>query len=217
MSARSLPPILDGLGALERLVGDNGLPATLGENTVFLHPDTVAKTKGSALFPVIRKFAMRGQPDVIDGRHVICCDNDTPTRAFLWSAGRARGRDVQYNHVWMDSQNPDTYTALWNLCVTPSFLAKLTDGKHHPDTVALLQYRAYDLYGHKAGDPPTKPAGYDDLRWHEPPEPAPDLESVLRQRLQANPRSRAAVAARTIGWLFSDWKPDTSFGAGNDA
>jgi hypothetical protein len=45
---------------------------------------------------------------------------------------------VQTNHVWGDPKNPETYAALWNLCITPAFLAKCTDGRHHPEVHAAL-------------------------------------------------------------------------------
>lgn len=121
---------------------------------------------------------------------------------------------MQFNHVWSDSKNWRHYTALWNLCATPAFLAKLTDGTRRPETVSALKYRAWELYQHSVGEPPTKPSGYDDLEWLDPLDPIPDLEAELRQRLNENPKSRAAISARTLGWLFSDWHPDPSVGAG---
>jgi hypothetical protein len=60
-------------------------------------------------------------------------DNASPTDAFLWSAGIAKGPDVQFNNLWSLSRDPDSYTALWNICATPAFLAKTTDGSNHPE------------------------------------------------------------------------------------
>jgi hypothetical protein len=146
------------------------------------------------------------------GRHVLLDDNTTPMLTFLWAANRNRGPDVQYNHVWSESKNPDLYTALWNLCATPAFLAKTTDGLNHPEVREALRFRAYELYGaHPAGQgPPTRPEGYEDLQWAPMPETVPDLAAAFRVRLLAAPKSRPSLAAGTIGWLFSDWKPDTS-------
>src|SRR5262245_27146245 len=70
----------------------------------------------------------------------------TPVRRWPFCGPlRGPGPDVQYNHVWNDSANPDAYTALWNVCATPAFLAKTTDGSNHPDVVAALRYRAWEL------------------------------------------------------------------------
>lgn len=105
-------------------------------------------------------------------------DNTTPTLALLWAARRKKGPDIQYNHVYGDPRNPATYTALWNLCVTPAFLAKTTDGPNHPEVLAAVRYRAVDLYGcWPAGEErPAEPSGYRDLAWAPSPEPVPDLE-----------------------------------------
>lgn len=55
------------------------------------------------------------------------------------------------------------------------------------------------------------PAGYDELIWAPHPESSTvDLEHVLRARMRASPKSRPAIAARTIGWLYSGGRPDSS-------
>ena len=54
-------------------------------------------------------------------------DNTSPTLAFKWAAQQGRGPDIQFNHIYTGTNDPDLYTALWNICVTPAFLAKLTD------------------------------------------------------------------------------------------
>jgi hypothetical protein len=106
--------ILDGVHQLEELLrraGYQRLVAAVAERAVFLHPDTVAQT--AVRFPTIRDMLQRGTFDTMaNGRHVLRDDNTTPTLAFLWAAGRTKGPDVQYNHVWNDSANPDAYTAL---------------------------------------------------------------------------------------------------------
>ena len=142
-----------------------------------------------------------------DGRHVLRDDNTSPTLAFLWAAGRTKGPDVQYNHVWNDSTNPDAYTALWNICATPASLAKTTA----PTTPTSSPFATAPRTSSAAGPPgrrPTQPAGYDKLVWAPHPPPVADLETTLRNRLRTNPKSRPALAARTIGWLSSGWQPD---------
>jgi hypothetical protein len=207
---------MDGVKALDavlRRAGYASVAAAVAEHTLFLDPKTVDSTGGQPVFPVIRDMARRGQfGSLLDGRRVLLDDNTTPTWAFLWAAGRSKGPDVQYNHVWTDAQNPDLYTALWNLCATPAFLAKTTDGQNHPEVRAALQYRAYQLYGAYPRDQtsPPKPEGFDELHWESIPEPVPDLEAAYRARIATAPKSRRAVAAREIGWLFSNWCPDQS-------
>ncbi len=147
--------VLDGVHQLEELLrraGYRSVAAAVAEHAAFLHRDTMHQTHGQAVFPTIRDMLGRGVLDTLpDGRRVLRDDNTSPTLAFLWAAGRSKGPDVQYNHVWNDSANPDAYTALWNLCATPAFLAKTTDGSNHPDVVAVLRYRAWD--------PSTTPSG----------------------------------------------------------
>jgi hypothetical protein len=178
--------------------------------TIFLDPATVALTGGRAVFPVVRDPARRGQfGRLADGRAVLFDDNTTPTDKFLWAAQRTRGRDVQFNHVWSAPSNPDTYTALWNLCCTPAFLAKTTDT--HPQVVAALRYRASQLFGcvPDGEPPPVTPARFDDLRWAVAPLPVTDLEIVFRQRMRAAPNRRATLVAARLAWLYSDG-PDST-------
>jgi hypothetical protein len=213
-SATRMAPIMNGITALDAVIqraGYQSVAAAVAEHTVFLHPKTVEQTGGAPVFPVVRDMVRRGQLGALpDGRPILFDDNTSPTWAFLWAAGRSKGLDVQYNHIWTDSQNLTLYTALWNLCATPAFLAKTTDGQNHPEVRMALQYRAYELYGaHPPGTPPPqKPDGFDGFTWAPMPEPMPSLETVYRARLGAAPKSRMSIAAREIGWIFSDWRPD---------
>ncbi len=219
MARTRAPVVLDGVASLADVLRRAGYASTVAavtEHTIFLNPGTVAQTKAQAVFPVIRDMNRRGQFDSLpDGRKVLLDDNTTPTLTFLWAAVRTKGQDVQYNHVWTEARSPEIYTALWNLCATPAFLAKTTDGKNHPEVRAALQYRAYELYGiHPHGEPPVRPSGFDRLRWAPMPDPVSDLEATFRTRLAASCKSRPALAARTIGWLYSGGEPDMSIGVG---
>ncbi len=208
-------PVLDGVGALAATLERAGYATVLhavAAHTVFLHPDTVAQAAGRALFRLVRDPARRGTFDTLpDGTAVMLDDNTGPTLGFLWAAQRVKGPDVQFNHVWGDPKNPKTYTALWNLCATPAFLAKTTDGANHPEVVKLLRYRALDLYGQlpEGEERPEPPAAYAGLEWPEPPEPVDDLEATIRRRLCEAPKSRPAASARRLGWAFSTG-PDPS-------
>jgi hypothetical protein len=208
--------IYNGINALGDVLSRAGY-ATIAQgvaaHTVFLHPATVAQTGGHPLFRTVRDPGRRGTfGQLPNGQNVMFDDNTTPTLAFLWSAQRVKGPDVQYNHLWGDPRNPDTYTALWNLCATPAFLAKTTDGSNHPEVLSLLRFRSHDLYGFEPGgeEVPKPPDNYDMMIWPESPAPVEDLEKVLRRRMSDAPKSRAAISARQIGWLFSDWMPDTT-------
>lgn len=220
--APRVPPIMDGIKALDavlRRAGYASVTAAVAEHSVFLHPRTVAQTNGQPVFPVVRDMGRRGEiGKLLDGRPILFDDNTTPTWTFLWAAGRNKGLDVQFNHVWTDSSNPDLYTALWNLCATPAFLAKTTDGHNHPEVREALRYRAYELYGaHPLGQSsPLKPDGFDQLKWAALADPMLNLEAVYRTRLAGAPKSRMTIAAREIGWLFSGWQPDISLGTRND-
>lgn len=205
-------PILDGVDQLTEVLSRAGYPsivAAVAEHAVFLHPDTVAQTHGAAVFPTIRRMGHVGElTSLEDGRGVMLDDNLSPTVAFTYAANLPAGRDVQFNHVWQSSKDPDAYTALWNLFATPAFLAKPTDT--HAAVQDALRFHAFDLYGcHPAGQPdPIEPDGYRDLAWAPHPDPVPDLEAVFRTRLRSTPKSRPAIACRTIGWHFSGGKPD---------
>jgi hypothetical protein len=216
--SRTSAPILNGVKSLEavlRKANYRSVVAAVAEFTVFLHPTTVAQTRGEPLFPVIRDMVRRGEfATLSDGRRVLLDDNTSPTRAFLWAAERTKGADVQFNHVWIASNEVRCYTALWNICATPAFLAKTTDGRNHPDVTAALRYRSFELFGHlpPGSSLPERPSFYEELVWAPSPPPVADLEVVLRRRLASNPRSRPALAAREIGWLFSSWQPDPTIG-----
>lgn len=211
-------PVMDGVASLHDTLERAGYGSILEavcRHTRFLHPRTVEQTGGQPLFPVIRNPNRRGEiVSLEDGRQVMFDDNTTPTLAFLWAAARSKGRDVQCNHLWGDPRNPDTYTALWNLCVTPAFLAKTTDGSNHPTVLAALRYRAADLYGHwpEGEKRPRAPEEYPRLAWLDPLDPVDALEGELRRRLASAPASPPAKAARRLGWLFSGWTPDPTVG-----
>jgi hypothetical protein len=211
--------IADGVKALTEMLtkaGYGSIVEAVAAHALFLHPDTVAQTNGQAVFPIVRDMHNRGKLSTVGNRPVLLDDNTSATLAFLWAARRGPGNDVQTNHIWADSGNPDMYTALWNLCVTPAFLAKCTDGKHHPEVHAALRYRVMDLFGFcpASQEGPACPVGYEGLEWPQPPLAVDDLEAVLRARLTARPKSPPAIAARKIGWLFSDWEPDFSIPTG---
>jgi hypothetical protein len=204
----------DGLEALKAVLAASEyrtLSQAAASLTLFSHPDTVRQTSCKPLFKVIRNAARRGQIEERAGELVACDDNKAPTDAFLWCNGlRRRPRETQFNHVYADSQDPDAYTCLANLCMTPSFLAKLTDT--NAEVCAHLRYRTYELYGwHPAAAPcPKKPVGYDALRWPDPLPPVADVAAVVAAIMARRPRDRTVQIARRIGWLFNGYRPSAA-------
>ena len=195
---------------LDQVIKKAGYPSLLhlvAENTLFTHPETVKRTGNKNLFRTVRDFPQRGKIiDWSDNIKVMCCDNEGPNRAFVWCNGDFKYSEVQFNHIYSDSQNVDIYTSIANLCVTPAFTAKLTDTDE--EIKQLLRYRAFDLYGFYQGNIPLKPSNYSSLNWKPFLPVINDLETYLLKRLNECKKSRSAISAREIGWFFSDFKPD---------
>ena len=142
-----------------------------------------------------------------DGR-VMLDDNRAAAVAFEWAHDIRDRPDVQVNHVWQRSQDVGAYTALANLCLTPAFLAKLTDTD---DAIrALLRYRAFALFGYWPADAPsrTKPVDYERLAWAEPLPAVANIEQAFRTAMRSKPKDRVVACARELGWLFSAFAPD---------
>lgn len=196
---------LDGFQALRALIEASAyrsLAQAVASLTVFSHPLTVDQTGAHAVFPIIRNLKRRGEVDYLNGRLIGFDDNTSPTEAFSWANGLLRRpRDLQFNHVYSRSTDPDCYTNLANVCISPSFLAKLTD----TDTQiqALLRYRAYTLYGWYPADEhiPNEPGVYGDLIWADPIPATDDLRHVLCSHIQKRQNRTTRMIAQT-GWLF---------------
>jgi hypothetical protein len=235
-------PALNGLKELEAVLVNTeygSVVAAVAAHARFLHPEMVRQTAGSALFPIVR-WQPKAEPDLfrrvgtVDGdREVVFDDNTSPRDAFLWAAGLPayssnRYPDYVFTHIWdrdegdrgarKYARDPDAYTALWNVCATPAFLAKTTDTL--PEVREALRFHAYKHYGARpaAAPEPKEPNGYSKLPWRAwIPARAQQLEDMLRDRLNrkrlnvTNPHP-ALVAAREIGWLFSGGKRDLTVG-----
>lgn len=204
---------IDGHALLEKVLLEKaGYPSILhavAEMTLFSHPATVSQTQNKNVFSIVRNAHKRGEIDPT--MKVMFDDNNGPSRAFEWAImSRLNWKDVQFNHIYSDSQNVELYTSLANLCVTPAFLAKLTDTDEAVKN--LLKYRAYDLYGFLPQNEarPTRPKAYETLNWHRMPEPVMNLEEQYRTRMMTSLKNRASISAMEIGWLYSGFKPDKS-------
>jgi hypothetical protein len=210
----------DGRAVLGQLLEESRYKSVAGAVaalTLFSHPDTVAQTGHCPVFRIVRNPHVRGKrlPGP-DGRDVQADDNHAPTQVFLWANGlsASKYRDVQFNHLYggaRDGAGMAGYTALPNLCVTPAFLAKLTDTD--AAVCALLRYRAFALYGYCPDGVPTpqRPAGYAALDWRPPHDAVSDVEQRFRLAMATKPRDRTVIAARELGWHFSDFAPELSF------
>lgn len=184
-------------------------------HTIMLHPRVVDQTNGQAVFRTVRRDPRQneqvGSFGTLNNAEVMFDDNQSPISAFIWAAGLGRGVDMQFNHIWPSSRDVDSYTALWNICATPAFLAKTTDGSSHPEVVAALRRRASDL--NRCTPPagqqvPEAPDGYETLNWAPPPAPVESLEGAYRRAMSTKPKDRVVISARRIGWLFSSYAPD---------
>jgi hypothetical protein len=218
VSLPTLPTFrFDGRAALVCVIEQSkyrSLAQAVASLTAFAHPKTVAQTKGRNVFRVVR---FRQQRDRGTFAQVPGCDframlddNRAPAVAFEWAHRIRKRPDVHVSHVWSRSQDVTAYTALANLCLTPAFLAKLTDTDS--TIVALLRYRAYDLFTYRPADTPRpiKPADYDDLEWADPLPPVANVEHILRAAMRTKPKDRVVACARELGWLFSGFEPDTT-------
>ena len=207
---------LNGYTALEELIRASAyksIEQAVAALTLFSHPETVRQTGCKALFPTIRNAARRGQRAENAGRVLAYDDNKSPTDAFLWCNGITKKlKDVQFNHVYLNSQDADQYTCLANLCVTPAFLAKLTDTNE--PVRKLLRYRVYDLFrwvpaGHEFSSGPT---GYGGLQWAPTLPAVSDVAAAVMAVMQRRPSDRTVQIAQEIGWLFGRTPPAVTHG-----
>ena len=199
---------INGFSALESLILGSqykSLEQAVASLTLFSHPDTVGQTFGKSVFKTIRGPRTPGEYLKENGRAVLMLDdNKSASDAFKWSNGLfGRLKDVQFNHVYTASQDVDSYTSLANICVTPAFIAKLTD-TGSPTTSALLKYRVYDLYQWTPPhtEAPNKPEGYDQLDWAPTMPAIQDLKATLEVRMARRPKDRTVKSVREVGWLF---------------
>jgi len=197
----------NGESALEEVILESkygSIEQAIASLTLFTHPDTVMQTGGKGLFRIRRYRAREERGQIVESERVVLCDNDSPTRAFLWSNGMTHQQysHVQFNHIYQLSYDPEYYTSLANICVTPAFLSKLTDGNHRIQD--LLKYRSYDLYGFVPMDEqcPLKPDCYGSLQWADTCNYNGDLKGTIEKKLIANALSRIAISVERFGWLI---------------
>lgn len=196
---------LDGLKALTALIAKSPyktLENAVAALTVFSHPKTVEQTGCKPFVRTVRSLARRAQIGEINGQQVGFDDNKSPTDAFLWCNGLKRPKDIQFNHVYPLSSDPESYTCLANICMGPAFLAKLSDT--HAGVRRMLEYRAFELYGWhpKSLETPMEPDGYRELAWAEPLPAVSNLSEKLAAIIAKRPKDRTVAFTQTLGWLF---------------
>ena len=183
----------DGNRVFEALVAqlDYSKEHLIARYTLFTAPAVVAQSHNAAIFRIIRDDHRRGEKD--HTKRVVYDDNTTPRDLFLKAnalLSDTKDRGNQINHVYRVSNDVKHYTSLANLCMTPAFLAKLTDSDEAVGK--LLRYRAYDLYAGycpKGEEVPLEPPGYNALH---------DLwPSVVVSARHATRHTDARSAART--------------------
>ncbi|NPD26783.1 hypothetical protein [Corallococcus exiguus] len=118
------------------------------DSTYFLHPDVVGETRGLPIVRARRLSSPESKNTVAtDGDFV--SDNFPPDYVFRAAMADKRNQgSTQLSHIYGgNGEARDTffYTNLANLCLMPSFLAKLADTDE--STVTLLKQCAYVLYG----------------------------------------------------------------------
>jgi hypothetical protein len=203
---------LDGRKTLEAILQSSRHGSVLqavASLTIFSHPDTVAQTGKCSIFRLARDGKRRGMQD--DANRVYYDDNLGPHIAFCGVHGfkKITGKiDLQLNHVWNAKKHTDYYTCLANICITPTFLAKLTD--HFEEIKSCLQFRAFDLFDWYPNElsRPHKPQNYDKLKWRDPLNTVSNVENVYREYLKGK-NHRVALSVRRYGWFFSNWLPDS--------
>jgi hypothetical protein len=205
----------DGQAALGGLLAESGYRSLLqavASLSVFARPATVKQTNNRGVFAIVRANSPTERcqtTELPSGRLVMLDDNKGPTDTFVGAHGWKRGgyKDVQFNHLWPISDDPEHYTSLANLCVLPAFLSKLSDT--HPETQELLRYRAYDLYGYWPGPGANSqpPADYAKVLWSDPLPVVENLEQTYLGAMRRKPRDRTTLSVLEIGWLFSNFVP----------
>jgi len=174
--------------------------------TIFTNKETVAQTKNRSLFRIRRARTGEKRGSIIKDERVVVCDNTSPTTTFLWAnkIPKSKPKHVQFNHIYPipKPQNAAYYTSLANICMTPAFLAKLTDS--NKSVVQLLRYRAFDLYEGfvPAGfDAPIKPEVYENLDWAPSPEGVENICAEFRKKIKKCPKSAIAKSVKAFGFL----------------
>ena len=204
----------DGQTALQAVISQSeygSLEQAVASLSIFSNPETVIQVRAKNLFSVIRAKAQqkKGEHAGAAGDRVMLDDNLSPIMAFTWANDIARGRDLQYNHIVSMSDDVSLYTNLANIVALPAFLSKPTDT--HKTIKSILFHRSLELYGNVLlGQSPSRPVCYDSLKWSDPLPAVRDVESVVRKHMATKPKNRTVISARNIGWLFSNYQPDSS-------
>jgi len=181
----------------------------LASLTVFASPKTIEEMNKRPIFRIIRDASVsRGKIDYEKRVMVDIDGNHGPIAAFCWATGFVYRKDthLHFNHIYAESKNVELFTNLVNICVTPSFLTKITD-RH--GGASLLRYRSWELFGSLPNvEIPPKPTDYDRLEWAPPLDPVSNVEDRMRHIMSSKPRDNTTQSVRELGWNFSSFEPD---------
>jgi len=198
----------DGEAAVESLLKNSdygSIEQAVASLTLFTHPETVKQTANKALFHIRRYKAGEARKQIVETERVVLCDNLSPAVAFLCANNLRKTdlKEIQYNHIYQRAYDPEYYTSLANICVTPAFLGKLTDKNRK--VKQLLKYRVWAEYGFlPVGEPtPQKPDVYASLVWAKYLPECTDLQKCLLEKIRRMPKSRIALSIQHFGWIFA--------------
>jgi hypothetical protein len=177
---------------LSVLIADTGLWANPE-----VHRRLLAQGGSAAWFGKWRRYrAGQGEQrrQVIDG--IYLDDNSYANRAIKLALGTSRDRLIGFEccHIWPRTcYDPRYHTAIANLVLLPRALAGLTD--HNPNVQAVLQYRAFELYGWAPAGAaqPERPPVYP-VDWRSPMPFTPAIARALARRETRNQDEESEVS-----------------------
>lgn len=165
----------------------------VARTAIWAHPTIVArmmsKNPHATWFPAIRrKKAAEVRGSIV--QDIQLDDNSYANLAIkLATFGRRGGRGFHACHVWPGTcYDPRYHTSIANLILLPAEIAGLSD--HDPDVVAVLQYRAFELFGWNPDESaiPQRPRRYPEATlWRPISEPTPSTEGAVAKWTRSHP------------------------------
>jgi hypothetical protein len=154
-----------------------------------VHRQLLTENGTGAYYPHVRR-ARAGQGEKVGGKiGPIYLDSNNYANTAIKQALGVKTVGFETCHIWPLTCYDERYhTAIANLVLLPRALAGLSD--HDPAILAMLQYRAYELYSWHPRDKatPTKPVDYP-TSWRAPFPFTAAIARTLRRR-----RSRPTVS-----------------------
>jgi hypothetical protein len=175
--------IVSAIESLEEYFQRGGESAILAafKHTYFINPDAVrAKTpyyenrarRSNEHYPGKAKGHRTYWSDG-DGREIILDDNSKAQAAWVGYTKRKLERRSAYGirHIWGNTNNPEAFTAGWNICYMPFWAGMLTEEQHPNNALQLaVKQASWDLFF--SGNPVCQPPEFVS-------DPGLDLASIL--------------------------------------